>query len=34
MQTYKLSIEPLSYTNWPTWSIRMRDLLMKEGMWA
>jgi len=31
---YKLHVEQLGYSNWPTWSTRMKDVLMREGLWG
>ena len=32
MSSYKLSIEPLGYNNYPMWQQRMKDVLRKEGL--
>ena len=30
---FKLQVEPLGYNNHPTWSRRMKDILLREGLW-
>jgi hypothetical protein len=32
MASYRLSIEPLGYSNYPIWQQRMKDVLRKEGL--
>lgn len=31
---YKLQLEPLSYSNYPTWMPRMEDVLLREGVYS